>query len=200
MNVIVIVAHPNVKSFNRAIADAVAKTLRRNGHNIMFHDLYEERFDPVLPGDEILKEADLKTDIKVYCAEVAAAGGFVIIHPNWWGQPPAILKGWVDRVLRPGVAYEFQEGDSGEGVPIGLLIAKAAIVFNTSNTPNEREAQVFGDPLETLWKDCVFGLCGVKNFYRKMFGVIITSTPGQRLKWLNHVEETVNRYFPAATD
>jgi len=197
MNVLVIVAHPNVKSFNRAIADVVAKALRRNGHNVMFHDLYEEGFNPVLPGDEIPKEAQLKTNIEVYCAEAVAADGFVIIHPNWWGQPPAILKGWVDRVFRPGVAYEFQEGDSGEGVPIGLLRAKAAIVFNTANTPKEREMEVFGDPLEALWKDCIFGLCGVKNFYRKMFGVIVTSTPEQRRKWLDHVDETIDRYFPA---
>lgn len=55
------------------------------------------------------------------------------------GQPPAILKGWVDRVIRAGVAYEFAEGDSGEGVPIGLLKAKSALVFNTSNTLEERE-------------------------------------------------------------
>ena len=197
MNVVVIVAHPNMISFNRAIADASAKILRRNGHNVIFHDLYEEGFDPVLPGAEIPRDAYLQTDIEVYCAEVASAEGFVIIHPNWWGQPPAILKGWIDRVFRPGVAYEFKEGDSGEGIPIGLLRAKTAIIFNTSNTPNEREMEVFGDPLETLWKDCIFGLCGVENFYRKMFGIVVTSTPGERREWLHHVEETVNRYFPA---
>jgi len=45
------------------------------------------------------------------------ASGIVIVHPNWWGQPPAILKGWVDRVLRPGVAYEFTEGDQGKVSP-----------------------------------------------------------------------------------
>jgi putative NADPH-quinone reductase len=197
MNVVVIVAHPNMKSFNRAIADVAAKILRRNGHNVMFHDLYEEGFDPVLPDAEIPRDACLQTDIEARCAEVASAEGFVVIHPNWWGQPPAILKGWIDRVFRPGVAYDFQEGDSGEGVPIGLLRAKAAIVFNTSNTPNEREEKVFGDPLETLWKDCIFGLCGVENFYRRMFGIVVTSTQEQRREWLNHVEETVDRYFPS---
>jgi len=45
------------------------------------------------------------------------------------------LKGWIDRIFRPGVAYEFNEGDKGEGIPVGLLKAKKAIVFNTSNTP-----------------------------------------------------------------
>ena len=197
MNIVVIVAHPNMKSFNRAIADAAAEKLRRNGHNVIFHDLYEEGFNPVLPADEIPRDACLRTDIDVHCAEGASADGFVVVHPNWWGQPPAILKGWIDRVFRPGVAYEFKEGDNGEGVPIGLLKAKAAIVFNTSNTPEKREKEVFGDPLETLWKDCIFLLCGVKNFYRKKFGIIVTSTPEQRTEWLKHVEETVNKYFPA---
>jgi NAD(P)H dehydrogenase (quinone) len=199
MNIVVIVAHPNVKSFNRAIADVAAKILRRNGYNVLFHDLYEEKFNPILPNEEITRDAFSQTDIEVHCAEVATVEGFVIIHPNWWGQPPAILKGWIDRVFRRGVAYEFKEGDSGEGVPIGLLRAKAAIVFNTSNTPNEREMEVFGDPLETLWKDCIFGLCGVKSFYREMFGVIVTSTQEQRKEWLKHVEEMVDKYFPANT-
>ena len=197
MNVLVVVAHPNVQSFNRAIAETAVLTLQRNGHNVRFHDLYEERFDPVLSDEEILKDAFLQTAIERHCAEVASADGFVIVHPNWWGQPPAILKGWIDRLFRPGVAYEFQEGDTGEGVPIGLLKANAAIVFNTSNTSKEREMEAFGDPLEILWKNCIFDLCGVKNFYRKMFGIIVTSTPEQRKKWLDEVGETINRYFPA---
>ena len=46
-------------------------------------------------------------------------------------------------------------------------------------------------------ENCIFDLCGVKNFYRKMFGIIVMSTPEQRKKWLDEVEETINRYFPA---
>ncbi len=113
-------------------------------------------------------------------------------------MPPAILKGWIDRVMRPGVAYRFLEGDGGEGVPVGLLRAKAAIVFNTSNTPAEREQNVFGDPLETLWKTCIFDLCGVKTFHRRMFGVMVTSTPEQRARWLEEVRRTMDGFFPAA--
>lgn len=123
--------------------------------------------------------------------------GIIIVHPNWWGQPPAILKGWVDRVLCAGVAYEFVDGDGGEGVPVGLLKAGTALVFNTSNTPAPREREVFGDPLETIWKNCIFDLCGVSNFYRTMYTVMVTSTPGQRAAWLDDVRETVNRFFPA---
>lgn len=63
------------------------------------------------------------------------------------------MKGWVDRVLREEVAYIFPKEDNGGGLPIGLLKAKAALVFNTSNTPEEREQSVFGDPLQRIWKD-----------------------------------------------
>jgi putative NADPH-quinone reductase len=94
------------------------------------------------------------------------------------------------------VAYEFLEGDGGEGISRGLLKASVAIVFNTSNTPEEREMDVFGNPLETLWKNCIFGLCGVKNFHRRIFGVIVTSTLKQRTTWLKEVEEAVDRHFP----
>jgi putative NADPH-quinone reductase len=132
----------------------------------------------------------------LHCKEISQAQGIIIIHPNWWGQPPAILKGWVDRVLRPGVAYRFVEGDKGEGVPIGLLRANTAIVLNTSNTQSERESQVFGDPLETIWKNCIFDLCGVKTFYRETFSVVITSTIEQRQEWLQKTCRTLDKYFP----
>jgi len=154
MKLSVILAHPNKQSFNHAIAKAAVAELEGRGHGVIFHDLYDEGFDPILPHDEIPKETSLSWEMENHCKEISLADGIIIIHPNWWGQPPAILKGWVDRVLRPGVAYEFLEGDEGEGVPVGLLRAKTAIVFNTSNTPQERELTAFGDPLETLWKNC----------------------------------------------
>jgi NAD(P)H dehydrogenase (quinone) len=197
MNISVILGHPERGSFNHAIATAVVNTLHDIGHGTFFHDLYEERFDPLLPAWEIAKDAPLDADIASHCAEIAVADGIVIIHPNWWGQPPAILKGWVDRVIRPGVAYEFIEGDSGEGVPAGLLKAKTAVVINTSNTEQERELEAFGDPLETIWKNCIFGLCGVNDFHRRMFGIVVTSTPEERQAWLKEVAGIVGRLFPA---
>ena len=98
--------------------------------------------------------------------------------------------------MRPGVAYEFLADDSGAGIPNGLLKAEAAIVFNTSNTEAEREKNVFADPLETIWRNCIFGLCGVANFYRRMFGVVVTSTEMQRKEWLEEVAKTVDSLFP----
>ncbi len=197
MRISVILAHPDSHSFNHAIARAVVEELKINGHSAMMHDLYAEEFDPILPSDEIPEDTQLSAKIESYCRELAEADGIVIIHPNWWGQPPAVLKGWVDRIFRPGIAYKFIEGDKGEGVPVGLLKAKAALVFNTSNTSSEREPTVFGDPLETIWKNCIFGLCGVKNFYRETFSVVVTSTAEQRQEWLTRVRMLVRKYFPA---
>ena len=196
MNISVILAHPDNQSFNHAIAGTAATRLQKDGHDVTFHDLYAEQFDPLLPSQEIPTEALLSPDVERHCDEISSTDGIIIVHPNWWGQPPAILKGWVDRVMRPGVAYKFLDGDQGEGIPVGLLKAKAAIVFNTANTPAERERDVFGDPLELLWRNCIFDLCGVSTFYRETFTVVVTSTYEQRQAWLRKVAEVVGKYFP----
>jgi putative NADPH-quinone reductase len=199
MKILVVLAHPDENSFNHAIARSAVQTLEKNGYEIIQHDLYRENFDAILPAAEISRKTRVPPDIKTYCRELADADGIIIVHPNWWGQAPAILKGYIDRVFRPGTAYEFAEGDAGEGVPFGLLKARAALVFNTSNTRQERETEVFGDPLQALWKQCIFDLCGVRTFHRRMFSVVVTSTPGQRRAWLGEVHEIVGAYFPPVT-
>jgi len=197
MRVSVILAHPDKSSFNHAIASAVLETLARNGHQALFHDLYSEGFDPLLPAKEIPRGAALDPLLKAHCDEIASVNGIVVVHPNWWGQPPAILKGWIDRVVRPGVAYMFKEGDGGEGVPVGLLKARAALVFNTGNTELSRERSVFGDPLESIWRNCVFGLCGVKDFRRELFTVVVSSSESERKAWLERARQLTNASFPA---
>ncbi len=196
MNILLLLAHPGVSSFNHALAETVRAELARLEHTVWFHDLYQERFDPVLPEDEVSKCARLPDAIAEHCRELAAADGIVIVHPNWWGQPPAILKGWVDRVVRPGVAYAFLENDEGEGVPHGLLRAKAAVVLNTSNTAPDREARVFGDPLDTLWRNCIFGLCGIDTVYRETYSIVVTSSGAQRAQWLERTRALLRRAFP----
>jgi len=196
MRVSVILAHPGPGSFNHAIAATVVQTLAENGHTVAFHDLYAERFDPVLPYAEIPRDAPPDPVVARHCSEIATADGIVIVHPDWWGQPPAILKGWIDRVIRPGIAYRFREGDNGEGIPEGLLAAKAALVFNTANTPAERERAAFGDPLERLWKDCIFSFCGVPVVHRRMFAVVVTSTAAERAGWLAEAAALTRKYFP----
>jgi putative NADPH-quinone reductase len=197
VRVSVILGHPDPKSLNHAIANAAVDALRALGHEVRFHDLQAEGFDPVLPAGEAARGAALPPLVARHCAEITEAEGLILVHPNWWGQPPAVLKGWVDRVLRPGVAYEFLPGDGGEGVPTGLLKPMTALVLNTSNTPAAREQAVFGDPLERIWVDCILGLCGIKKVVRRMFGVVCTSTQDERAAWLAEVDALVRREFPA---
>lgn len=196
MNISIILGHPYEKSFNHAIAATAVDALRGNGHQVRFHDLYREGFDPIIKPNELISDTSGDRLVESHCQEIKTADGLIIIHPNWWGQPPAILKGWVDRVLRENVAYAFSLEDDGSGVPTGLLKARAGIVFNTSNTPEERENLIFGDPLERIWRDCIFDFCGITNYYRRMFRTVAGSDLEQRKKWLREVVDIVNRYFP----
>ena len=196
MNIQLVLAHPAMDSFNHAIADECRKTLLALGHVVWYHDLYAEGFDPMLQSAEVPREAALDDVLQRHCEELSAADGMIIVHPNWWGQPPAVLKGWVDRVFRPGLAYRFDEGDSGEGIPVGLLRARTALVLNTANTPVAREQGVFGDPLDNLWRNCIFGLCGVTDVRRLLFTVVVTSTVEERKAWLREARELVSEVFP----
>ena len=195
MKISIILGHPKTGSFNHAIAETAAAALKKKGHEVFYHDLYREKFDANFTEVELTEREIGDKKIKRYCDELVASDGIIVVHPNWWGQPPAILKGWVDRVIRQGVAYRFGTNDKGEGVPIGLLRAKRAIVFNTSNTPEAREREVFGDPLDGLWKKCIFEFCGINDVRHKMFGVVIISTVEQRKAWLREVEDAVAEAF-----
>lgn len=196
MKIVIVLAHPEAKSFSHAIARTAAQVLKTCGHEVCWHDLYAEKFPCVLPGHEIPREGRVPPRIRRYCRELQQASGLIIVHPNWWGQPPAILKGWVDRVLRPDVAYRFLPGDRGEGIPEGLLRMDHALVFNTANTPRRREERVMKDPLDTLWKNCILRLCGVRHVVRRMFRVVVTSSRKQRARWLEEIRKLVLRTYP----
>ncbi len=129
MKISVILAHPHKKSFNYAIYETVLKTLKMNGHEAMAHDLCSEKFNPLLEGLELATGETSDWRILHHRKEIKEANGIIIIHPNWWGQPPAILKGWCDRVLRSGVAYEFDVDDDGSGIPRRTLKCRGSTGF-----------------------------------------------------------------------
>ncbi len=193
MNVLVIIGHQNQGSYCHALTRAATDELHSLGHTVVYHDLYAERFDPVLPQAEIPKDAPVDPVVHKHCEEVVAADGYVVVHPNWWGQAPAILKGWVDRVFRQGLVYEF----TPQGVN-GLLKGKRAVVITTSNTPRDVEVSVFGDPLENLWKTVTFGFCGVEDFFRRNYESIVMSTPEQRAGWLEETRRIMRERFGPA--
>lgn len=192
MKVLVVLGHPNPgNSFNRAIAETVRATLRDMGHTVILRDLYAEGFDPTLPfGEEKKPIEELPAAIQKEIADTRDSDGIVIIHPNWWGTPPALLKGWLDRVFRAGFAYRF----TADGVQPGFA-EKIAQVFTTSNTPRDIELNVYHDPLENFWGTVVFGLTGCKSFERRNFEPIIASDEALRKEWLGEVESTIRRRF-----
>lgn len=196
MQISLILGHPHAGSLNHAIAAAVEGTLTANGHTVLFHDLYAEGFDPVLPYEEIPADAKLDPLVEKHCREAAAADGFVFVHPDWWHMPPAMLKGWVDRVLRSGVAYAFRPDETGKVNFVPLLKAQRALVFTTSNTPVAMERELYGDPLENLWTRCIMNYCGVKNVERTNYSVVVISTQAEREAWLADVRMRVDRAFP----
>lgn len=189
MKVSIVLSHPTKGSFNHALAEASAEAARKAGAEVLFHDLHAEGFDPVFGADEARRDAVLPPAISKHVDELGQVDGLVLVHPNYWSRPPAMLCGWVDRVVRPGRAYRFVPDGKGGGRPEGLLKLKFVLVLNTSNTPPEIEQKALGDPLEVHWKKVVFGLVGVPNVVRRNYGPVIVSTAEMRAQWLSEVGE-----------
>ncbi|MER7585005.1 NAD(P)H-dependent oxidoreductase [Kitasatospora sp. NPDC097691] len=186
----VYLAHPRPGSFNHALYEAVVDELRGRGCEVRAHDLYAEGFAPLLTAEETgtVDTADPSADagLALHRAEVATLDALVLIHPNWWGMPPAVLAGWVQRVLAPGVAYKLGTSD---GEPAGLLRAGRALVLNTSDTPEDRERSEFGDPLERIWAACVLPYVGVTDVRRTVLRTVTDSTAADRAEWLRRARE-----------
>lgn len=191
MRISLILSHPSAQSLCGALALAARDALLEGGHAVNFHHLDAEGFDPRLAEAELRGRVSEDALVEQHCGELAECDGVVVVHPNWWSQPPALLKGWLDRVVRPGVAYEFRRDDAGRSLPVGLLRARAAVVINTANVPAGPE-----DLLEALWRHDVFPRCGVNSVHREVFAVVASSTAEQRAAWLARTGALVRSVFP----
>jgi putative NADPH-quinone reductase len=180
---LVVVSHPAADSFNHALAETVRAAWASAGCDVVFHDLYAEGFDPLLSAAEARGASSEDETVARHIAELRASEVLAVIHPNCWGAPPAMMKGWIDRVFAPEAAYTFAKGESGEA--IGLLRMRAALILNTGNTEAEREKNHFGDPLDQIWRRCILEFCGVTQVNRALFGVVATSSPDERRGWLD---------------
>ena len=200
MDVSIILAHPRQDSFCHAIAYAAMAVLHADGHAVTFHDLYAEGFSPLMTASESRTRASDDALVEQHCVEIARAQGLIVVHPNWWGYPPAILKGWLDRVIRPGVAYELTVDPNAGTTHVGRLRIQNAVVFNTSDSPLAVEQTRFGDTLGVLWKAYIADLCGIRHLERILFSVMGTSTPETRTGWLEEVRRVVQHQFPRAGD
>ena len=190
MNISIVLAHPDTNSFNHAIARTVASSLSQVGHSVILHDLYAERFDPCLTADEIAVHHGSDPLVELHCRQLRQADGLVLVHPVWFAHAPALMKGWVDRVVRQGVAFRRQ----ADGTVEPLLKLSTALVINTANT---RSGSELCDPLSLFWQGTVLAPCGVANFTQKLLAPVVSSTPERRSMWLMEIRSLVTSLFPA---
>ena len=117
MNVLVVSAHPSSASFNAALAATVISTISELGHVVRHRDLYAENFDPVFSAYERLhhvgdvsEKLETLATLKLHVEDLQWCESIVFVYPTWWSSQPAILKGWIDRILMNEVAWVLPEG------------------------------------------------------------------------------------------
>lgn len=131
MKALVVYCHPNPNSYNAAIKSHVVQHLEDAGAEIRVIDLYREKFDPTLSDQDWQDYEDAEINGKAvqnHTDAILWCDALFFIYPTWWYGPPAMLKGWLDRVLLPGVAFHMPEG--GNILP-GLRHIRHLSVFTT---------------------------------------------------------------------
>jgi NAD(P)H dehydrogenase (quinone) len=136
MDVLVVHAHPQEGSYTHAVADAAIRGLESAGHHVTLLDLYASGFVPAMSaaeraayhGDEPL----IDPQTVEHAALVRRAEVLVFVYPTWWSGPPAILKGWLERVMVPGVAFRF---DARGRVRPALTHVRRIVGISTYGSP-----------------------------------------------------------------
>ena len=105
--VLLVYCHPNPESFTAALRDRTMAALRAGGHDVRLTDLHADGFDPTMSCDErrTHKESGVGPDLQRYADDLRWAQALVLVYPTWWSGLPAVLKGWLERVMVPGVGF-----------------------------------------------------------------------------------------------
>lgn len=168
----IILAHPEPKSLNAAIAKAYAAAVRKLGHKAVVRDLYAMGFDPCLKAAEIpgASPPTFGADVKAERKRLADADVFVFVYPFWFNAPPAILKGYVDRVF--GMGFGFRPAFGGTEP---ALTGRRLLSFSTSGAP-EAWVRSTGamDALARLFDQHLAGTCGLEVAGHVHFGGVVT--------------------------
>jgi len=187
MNVLVINGNPKRNSLCREIADRYMEGLSDDVSSKSVIHLGDMRFDPVLRegyfGPQEI-EPDLEEVIKLFCA----ADHLVFIYPNWWGAMPALLKGFLDRVLVPGVAFKFEDG-----IPVKLMAGKTASIIVTMDVPIPVYTDVYGSRGTLFMKENILEFCGIELKTTRYLGPVHSSNECERAEWLADVERLGRR-------
>jgi NAD(P)H dehydrogenase (quinone) len=198
MNHLVILAHPRQDSFTRRVAARYIETLEGNGHSVVLRDLYALGFNPVASAEDIsaMRSGTIAPDVRVEMEHVRAADVLTFIAPVWWISTPAILKGWIDRVLVFGFAY----GYGPDGRVGGLLGDKTGVVFTSSGSTT----QEFLDSgkmaaIRVMWGIGTVEFCGMRLIEHTHFAPVGSrSTPAMIEADLARVRALAERHFPQA--
>lgn len=167
MKTLIILAHPNEDSFNKAICDEIKQHLEFKKHEVKVRDLYKLKFDPILKEDNYSNfyQTKLPKEIKEEQEYITWAENLVIIFPTWWNGMPAILKGYIDRVFTNGFAFRFTKGESE-----GLLKEKKAVVFQTTSQPEDiMKPNQLVSSMETVIDVGILDYCGLDVITHKFF-------------------------------
>ncbi|WP_426036837.1 NAD(P)H-dependent oxidoreductase [Cypionkella sp. TWP1-2-1b2] len=135
MRLLIVHAHPSPDSFTAACRDTAIKAAHAAGHQTKLIDLYAENFQPSLTAEEWLSFPDpdaISDSLTPHIEALQWAEGLIFTHPTWWSGPPAILKGWLDRTLRPGIAFHLHGKTMRPGLPNIRLLAVLTSLGATS--------------------------------------------------------------------
>ena len=178
--VAVIVGHPAADSWCGALADSYAAAARAGGHEVRMVHLAQLDFDPSLHEGYRQIQA-LEPDLLAAQATVAWAEHVVIAYPIWWGSVPALLKGFLDRILLPGFAFKYRPG---KAFPEQLLRGRSAQLLVSMDTPPWYFRWVYRMPGIVQLKKTTLEFCGIAPVKVAAFGPLIASSPAQRASWL----------------
>jgi putative NADPH-quinone reductase len=195
MKILVLFAHPIPDSFNAALHGAVVEALRAAGHEVDDLDLYAEGFQPVLSAEEWRNYQDLarnRATVDSYVRRVQWAQAVVFVFPTWCFGEPAILKGWFDRVLIPGVSFSI--GEDGRVRP-ALTNIRKIVGISTYGRPWWHVRLIVGDLPRRHVTHYFRALCGAGTA-ASYFAIYDTNnaTDARRTRFLDRVRRAMARF------
>lgn len=147
MRLLAICCHPSPESFHASVKAAVVARLTAEGHAVEVIDLHAEGFDPVMPRaqwESSRRGGGSAPELSRHIDELRSAEGLILIYPTWWYGMPAMMKGWIDRVWQPGVAFELEPQG---GIRLHMLSnIRAFAVVTTHGSPGWFIRWVMGAP------------------------------------------------------
>jgi NAD(P)H dehydrogenase (quinone) len=159
MHVLTVLSHPNPNSFSHSVAKRFVEGAQSVGHSVEVADLYAEDFDPILTERDLqqFKGVAMPDDVLREQARVERSDALCLVHPIWWYGPPAMMKGWFDRVWSAGWAYHWQHDPEGS-----LLAARpCTMLIPMGASDNQLKRWGYRKEIEHLWRYGVLGYCGV---------------------------------------